>query len=63
MSNPTPSPAPQPLNFTKHAVIIALLAAAGQFIASLVTQGAIAPPVGAGIGALIGEALIYEHSA
>jgi hypothetical protein len=54
---------PQPINFTKHAVIIALLAAAGQFIASLVTGGAIPAPLGAAAGAVIGEALIYEHSA
>ena len=59
----TPAPTPTPISFTKHAVIIALLAAAGQFITSLVTGGAIPAPLGAGLGAVIGEALIYEHSA
>jgi len=51
------------MNKTKHAVIIALLAAAGQFLTSLITGGVIAPPLGAAAGAVIGELLIYEHSA
>ena len=54
---------PKPLTFSKHALIIAALAAAGQFMTSLVVQEAVPPTIGAAIGALIGEALVYEHSA
>ena len=60
MSNPTP--APVPMDKTKHAIVIALLTAAGAFLTSLVTGGVIAAPIGSAIGALIGEGLIYEHS-
>lgn len=61
----TPIPAPSPLTKWKHALIISGLAAAGAFVGSL--QTVISDPAGiaifAGIGALIAEALTYEHSA
>ena len=52
-----------PLNKTKHILIVAALAAAGAFVGSLVQQGVIDTALGSAIGAIIGEALIYEHSA
>lgn len=50
------------LTKNKHFLIIALLSAAGEFVSQLVSQGVIQQGLGAAVGALIGEALTYEHS-
>lgn len=64
MNMTTPAPAQvNPLSKEKHVIIVALLTAAGSFLTSLVTQGAVPTTTGAAIGAIIAEALIYEHSA
>jgi hypothetical protein len=57
------TPNPTPITFSKHALIIAALTAAGAFVSSLISGGAIPATIGGPIGAIIGEALIYEHSA
>jgi hypothetical protein len=44
-------------------LIVAGLAAAGAFVASLVSTGLLDITVGTALGALVGEALTYEHSA
>lgn len=60
MSTPTPVAA---LSKEKHIIIVALLTAAGTFLSSLITGGVVAPSIGGPIGAILGELLIYEHSA
>lgn len=46
----------------KHALIIALLVGGSSFLTSLTNSGLVATTVAGPIMALIGEALIYEHS-
>lgn len=53
----------EPLSKWKHAIIIALLAAAGHFLVSLAGAPGIPADLATFAGALGGEILIYDHSA
>ncbi len=59
MSIPTE---PEPLSKYKHALIIALLAAAGHFLVSLAGAPGIPADVAAFASVVGGEVLIYDHS-
>ncbi len=60
MSIPTD---PEPLSKYKHAIIVALLAAAGHFLTSLAGAPGIPADVASFAAVIGGEVLIYDHSA
>lgn len=62
MSNPTPTPA-EPLSKYKHAIVIAVIAAAGHFLVSLAGAPGIPADIATLASAFGGELLIYDHSA
>jgi hypothetical protein len=53
----------EPLNKYKHALIVAILAAAGHFLVSLAGAPGIPADAASFLSVLGGEVLIYDHSA